>query len=75
MMGGAWFEQHFGDPNDVNEQEIAEIAINEARKQIGAMEKPIRTIVNIQKVRFVLKFEFNQTSGPVVSAFACCANV
>ena len=52
MMGGAWFEQHFGDPNDVSEKEIAEIAINEARKQIGASEKPIRTIVNIHKVRF-----------------------
>ena len=51
-MGGAWFEQHFGDPNDVSEKEIAEIAINEARKQIGASEKPIRTIVNIHKVRF-----------------------
>ena len=51
-MGGAWFEQHFGDPNDVSEKEIAEIAINEVRKQIGASEKPIRTIVNIHKVRF-----------------------
>ena len=54
-MGGAWFEQYFGSPDTVDEDEIARIATEEAGRQLGIAQKPMTTIVNIQKVRALCK--------------------
>ena len=53
MMGGAWYEQHFGDPNHPNRDEIAAIATEESAKQLSITKKPTTTIVNVHKVKCI----------------------
>ena len=48
MMGGAWFEELFGDTQDTSHFE--EVAIEGLAKQLGIKTKPYRTKTTIHKV-------------------------
>ena len=82
MLGGAWFEQHFGDPNKADEDEIVKVAVNESGKQLmGGMGKPIKTIINIQKVGGIGKYIFIFLAdncpfvGPLVPQFLISGDI
>lgn len=50
-MGGAWFEEHFGDPNTADPEELGDIAQKEIEDQLGIRKvTPLTRIVNIHKV-------------------------
>ena len=48
MMGGAWFEELFGDTQDTSHFE--EVAIEGLAKQLGIKTKPYRTKATLHKV-------------------------
>ena len=50
-MGGEWFADQFGDPVNVDHQLILKIAQDAVRNHLKINVNPVRTIVNIHKVR------------------------
>ena len=49
MMGGAWFEELFGDPNNVDSDHLESIAIETVRDHLGITTTPIYSAVNVQQ--------------------------
>lgn len=49
MMGGKWFRQILGDPNNVSNEHILKIATEEAKKHLGIQALPVRTKVFVQR--------------------------
>ncbi|XP_064650774.1 protoporphyrinogen oxidase-like [Lineus longissimus] len=49
MLGGAWFNKLFGPPEYAKNAEIEDAALTSLRNQLGIMEDPERTILNVQK--------------------------
>ena len=50
MMGGAWFREHFGDPDSCKLSDLEEIAIKSTAKQLGITDDPARVMTKLQKV-------------------------
>ena len=50
MMGGAWFEEYFGEPDRCDLDVLAQAAKDAVRDQLRIHTPPCRTIVNLQKV-------------------------
>ncbi|ELU06870.1 hypothetical protein CAPTEDRAFT_228548 [Capitella teleta] len=49
MMGGAWFEDHFGPVDQYSDDELTEVALKATRDQLGIKEKPFRVISKVAK--------------------------
>ena len=56
MMGGAWFEEMFGDQDTVDIGQFAGIAVEAIGQQLGITEDPIKTETFLQKVSLKLMF-------------------
>ena len=50
MMGGAWFEEFFGDPDQCDPDHIAKVAVEETKQQLNITEEPVRVISTVHKV-------------------------
>ena len=50
MMGGAWYEEMFGEVGEKTEDDFITLAIEAVREQLGIKEDPIRVQCLIQKV-------------------------
>lgn len=52
MLGGAWFEENFGnvDDNVKNTSRVIEAAIDGARIHLGFKREPTRVLANVHKV-------------------------
>ena len=50
MMGGAYFEKHFGNPDNVNEEEMIQTALATVAQHLGFDEEPIRVSLTLHKV-------------------------
>ena len=46
-MGGSWFREQFGDPNDVSNDHLVQLAKQELKQQLGINETPFRTIAKV----------------------------
>ena len=55
-MGGAWFEDSFGDPDSCDVDKIVELAVKTVSDQLFIHERPYRIFSNIQKVDKYLIF-------------------
>ncbi len=51
MMGGAWFEQHFGPPEKADHEEIGIVAAEEMQAQLNFPLDPCTTLVHVHKVK------------------------
>ena len=50
MMGGAWYKEHFGNPDEANKQEMIDYAVDQLSQQLNLGEKkPFRAECHIQK--------------------------
>ena len=50
MMGGAWYAEHFGDPDQANKQEMIDYSVDQLAWQLGFQDrKPFRAECHIQK--------------------------
>ena len=52
MIGGEWFEELFGNPDEMSEDALAKVAIQELKDHLGMAEKPKITFSKVQKVIF-----------------------
>lgn len=50
-MGGAWFQEAFGDPEAVSEQKLLERATQAVTSHLGVKASPIWSLVALLKVR------------------------
>ena len=50
MLGGEWFEEQFGNPADVSEDTMAQVAKEELQHHLGIEKQPITVISRIHKV-------------------------
>ena len=51
MMGGAWFDEYFGNPDNCDISEMEDIAVTTVRDHLGIKEEPFRVISRLQKVK------------------------
>ena len=51
MMGGAWFEKLFGDPDTCPTSRFEESAIRAVAEQLKATVDPSKVLVRVHKVR------------------------
>lgn len=51
MLGGEWFEELFGSPQNADKKKILEYALEASRHHLGYKSDPIRTIVRVHEVR------------------------
>ncbi|XP_041081776.1 protoporphyrinogen oxidase isoform X3 [Polyodon spathula] len=49
MMGGAWFSEVFGDPEEVKEEQLLQTAAQAVRTHLGVDAEPIWSNVSLQK--------------------------
>ncbi|XP_074652674.1 protoporphyrinogen oxidase-like [Tubulanus polymorphus] len=49
MMGGSWFEEFFGDPDQVSSQHLEQLALQELNNQLGIDKDPLNVQVTINK--------------------------
>ncbi|GAV06380.1 hypothetical protein RvY_16389 [Ramazzottius varieornatus] len=49
MMGGAYFEKHFGNPENVNEEEMIQTALKTVAEHLGFDEEPLRVSLTLHK--------------------------
>ena len=49
MMGGAWFRELFGDPDKVDPEWLASVAMETLKSQIGLVAKPTYCKVNLSQ--------------------------
>ena len=56
MMGGAWFNELFGNADEVDTQMFGQIAIEAVKEQLHIDKKPFRVISGVVKVRSTLMF-------------------
>ena len=54
MIGGEWFESLFGDPDDMSEEALAEVAVQELENHLGIAERPSVKLSRIHKVPHAL---------------------
>lgn len=50
MLGGEWFGEVFGSPEEVSEDSIAQVALEELRNQLGIVRQPCEILSRIHKV-------------------------
>lgn len=50
MLGGAWFEELFGNVDTCDSSVIEEEAVKAAREQLRIRDEPIRTMTRVHKV-------------------------
>ena len=50
MLGGEWFGELFGNPDEVSEDLITEVALKELRNQLGIVKQPSTVLSRIHKV-------------------------
>uniref|UniRef100_A0A4W3GCD0 Protoporphyrinogen oxidase n=1 Tax=Callorhinchus milii TaxID=7868 RepID=A0A4W3GCD0_CALMI len=50
MLGGAWFHEAFGSPEQANHKELLAVAKETIRTHLGVSAEPLRSILNIQQV-------------------------
>lgn len=50
-MGGAWFQEAFGDPEGVSEQRLLERATQAVTSHLGVKASPAWSLVALLKVR------------------------
>lgn len=50
MMGGAWFQEVFGDPDGVSEQALLDRATQGVASHLGVTAPPVWSLVALQKV-------------------------
>lgn len=60
MMGGAWFEETFGHPDDVSSDTLFESALETMRNHLGVTLEPVRFKVTINKVNILL-YSYSQS--------------
>ncbi len=48
MMGGAWFHDHFGDPQNVDTDHLLSVAKETLRDHLGITAVPLHAAVNVQ---------------------------
>lgn len=63
MIGGEWFESLLGDPADVSEEALAEVAVQELENHLGIVEKPSVKLSRIHKVHSMCPLHFPASSG------------
>ena len=51
-MGGSWFQELFGDPDEIEESKLIEIGCSALSEQLGVYQDPSYCKVIIQKVCF-----------------------
>ncbi|XP_007908344.1 protoporphyrinogen oxidase isoform X3 [Callorhinchus milii] len=49
MLGGAWFHEAFGSPEQANHKELLAVAKETIRTHLGVSAEPLRSILNIQQ--------------------------
>ena len=54
-MGGAWFQEVFGSPEEVSEQHLLEKATEAVRSHLGVTTAPVWSKVALQKVRVCIR--------------------
>lgn len=64
-MGGAWFSEVFGDPEEVREELLLQTAAQAVRTHLGVDAEPIWSNVSLQKVGSVKS----------LSSLACASSI
>ena len=54
-MGGWWFQELFGDPDEIEESKLIEIGCSALSEQLGIHQDPTYCKVIIQKVFFLIQ--------------------
>ncbi|XP_078392977.1 protoporphyrinogen oxidase-like [Cetorhinus maximus] len=49
MMGGSWFQEAFGDPETVPQDDLLQRATEAVQNHLGITQKPLKTIIKVQK--------------------------
>ncbi|XP_041036592.1 protoporphyrinogen oxidase isoform X2 [Carcharodon carcharias] len=49
MMGGSWFQEAFGDPETVAQDDLLQRATQAVQNHLGITQKPLKTIIKVQK--------------------------
>ena len=62
-MGGAWFQEVFGSPEDVTEHHFLDTATQAVRSHLGITAAPIYSKVALQKVRISVCWGQKHTGG------------
>ena len=52
MMGGAWFNELFGDADKISPSELKTVAMESIREQLNIEVEPSRAVSNIHKVKY-----------------------
>lgn len=55
-MGGAWFEQAFGNPHEVSQQTLLDRATRAVTSHLGVTSPPVWSLVSILKVLLIILF-------------------
>lgn len=50
MIGGEWFEELLGPAETASKQQLLEIALEAANRQLGFTKAPLRSIVKVHQV-------------------------
>ncbi len=50
MLGGEWFEDLFGSPDEVSSESIVEVALEELKSHLAITSTPTYVLSKIQKV-------------------------